>query len=155
MASGWSWRVSPPPRHPGRTRPHLAALAQDESLLPSFVRACPVAQKYLRLLGPLDWVAENNPKAYKRRLGCTTTMAASIGARLRYQLDWESEAYKQLYNQRTASERINSQAVELGIERPKIRNGQAIANINTLIFVECMKSDHRTARRLSPQATAL
>lgn len=67
--------------------------------------------------------------------GCTTTMATSIGARLRYQLDRESEVYKQLYHQRTANERINSQAVELGIERPKIRNGQAIANINTLIYV--------------------
>jgi hypothetical protein len=67
--------------------------------------------------------------------GCTTTMATAIGARLRYQLDRESETYKQLYNQRTANERINSQAVELGIERPKIRNGQAIANINTLIYV--------------------
>ncbi len=67
--------------------------------------------------------------------GCTTTMATSIGARLRYQLDRESETYKQLYNQRTANERINSQAVELGIERPKIRNGQAIANMNTLIYV--------------------
>ena len=27
------------------------------------------------------------------------------------------------------------QAVELGIERPKLRNGQAIANLNTLIYV--------------------
>jgi hypothetical protein len=37
--------------------------------------------------------------------------------------------------QRTATERVNSQAVELGIERPKLRNGQAIANQNTLIYV--------------------
>jgi hypothetical protein len=67
--------------------------------------------------------------------GCTTTMATSIGARLRYQLDRDSDRYKSVYNQRTATERINSQAVELGIERPKIRNGQAIANINTLIYI--------------------
>lgn len=67
--------------------------------------------------------------------GCTTTMASSIGARLRYQLDRDSDTYKQLYKQRTASERINSQAVELGIECPKLRNGQAIANINTLIYI--------------------
>lgn len=66
--------------------------------------------------------------------GCKTTLATSIGARLRYQLDRDSDLYKQVYNQRTASERINSQAVELGIERPKIRNGQAIANLNTLIY---------------------
>lgn len=66
--------------------------------------------------------------------GCITTVATSIGARIRHQLDREGEAYKQIYKQRTAVERINSQAVELGIERPKLRNGQAIANINTLIY---------------------
>jgi len=62
-------------------------------------------------------------------------MSTSIGARLRYQLDREGEAYKQVYKQRTANERINSQAKELGIERPHIRNGQAIANLNTRIYV--------------------
>jgi hypothetical protein len=67
--------------------------------------------------------------------GCTSTLAASVGARLRYQLDRQSDAYKQVYKQRTATERINSQAVDLGIERPRLRNGQAIANQNTLIYV--------------------
>jgi hypothetical protein len=67
--------------------------------------------------------------------GCTTTLPTSIGARLRYQLDRENPAYKAVYTQRTATERINSQAVELGIERPKIRNGHAIANQNTLIYI--------------------
>ncbi len=66
--------------------------------------------------------------------GCKTTIATSIGARLRHQLDRKTDAYKQVYKQRTAVERIFSQAVELGIERPRLRNGQAIANINTLIY---------------------
>ena len=65
--------------------------------------------------------------------GCTAMMPTSIGARLRYTLDREREAYKSLYRQRTAVERINSQAVALGIERPHLRNGRAIANQNTLI----------------------
>jgi hypothetical protein len=69
------------------------------------------------------------------RGGCTVEMPTSIGARLRYTLDRDSELYKQLYHQRTAVERINSQAVALGIERPHWRNGQAIANQNTLIYV--------------------
>ena len=47
----------------------------------------------------------------------------------------KSELYKQAYRQRTAVERINSQAVALGIERPHLRNGQAIANQNTLIYL--------------------
>jgi hypothetical protein len=62
-------------------------------------------------------------------------MPTSIGARLRYTLDRDSDAYKQIYKQRTAVERINSQAVALGIERPHIRNGAAIVNLNTLIYI--------------------
>jgi len=67
--------------------------------------------------------------------GCIAMMPTSIGARLRYTLDRESALYKNLYRQRTAVERINSQAVALGIERPHLRNGHAIANQNTLIYV--------------------
>ena len=66
--------------------------------------------------------------------GCKTTLATSIGARIRYQLDRDGEAYTELYKQRTATERVNSQAVDLGIERPKLRNGAAIANLNTLTY---------------------
>jgi hypothetical protein len=66
--------------------------------------------------------------------GCTATLPASIGARLRYTLDRQSQVYKDVYKQRTAVERIFSQAKELGIERPHLRNGQAIANWNTLIY---------------------
>lgn len=67
--------------------------------------------------------------------GCITTMPTSIGARLRYQLDRTTPAYQAVFDQRTATERINSLAVELGIERPHIRNGQAVANLNTLTYV--------------------
>ncbi len=80
-------------------------------------KACPIAHR--------NW----------RKGGCVTTMATSKGARLRYQLDRESDAYKNLYKQRTATERINAQAKELGIERPKLRNQQAITNQNTLLYV--------------------
>ena len=66
--------------------------------------------------------------------GCTVAMPTSPGARLRYTLDRESQAYKDIYKQRTAVERINSQAYALGIERPHIRNGAAITNLNTLIY---------------------
>lgn len=66
--------------------------------------------------------------------GCTTTMATSVGARIRYQLDRESAAYKALYSQRTLVERIFSQALALGIERPKLRNRCSITNWNTLTY---------------------
>lgn len=67
--------------------------------------------------------------------GCVTTLATGIGARLRHQIDRDSDLYKEIYDQRTATERINSQAVDLGIERPKLRNQQAITNLNTLTYV--------------------
>jgi hypothetical protein len=81
--------------------------------------------------------AEACPIAHKnwRKGGCIATLPTSIGARLRYQLDRNSPIYKEVYKQRTATERINSQAKELGIERPKLRNGQSITNQNTLIYI--------------------
>jgi hypothetical protein len=72
---------------------------------------------------------------HAKQQGCTATMPISIGARLRYTLDRDSDLYKQIYRQRSATERINSQAVALGIERPHLRNGSAIANQNTLIYL--------------------
>ena len=67
--------------------------------------------------------------------GCKSTLPTSIGVRIRYQLDRQSQAYKQLYKQRTAVERIFSQAVALGIERPRLRNQLAITNQNTLTYL--------------------
>jgi hypothetical protein len=62
-------------------------------------------------------------------------LAASSDARLRHQIDRKSDFYKEVYDQRSATERINSQAVDLGIERPKLRNQQAITNFNTLTYI--------------------
>ena len=67
--------------------------------------------------------------------GCVSTLPTSIGTRIRYQLDRESQAYLDIYRQRTAVERIFSQAVALGIERPKLRNQAAITNANSLIYI--------------------
>lgn len=67
--------------------------------------------------------------------GCMTTLATSIGARLRHTLNRDDPEYKNIYRQRTATERINSQAKEFGIERPKLRNQDSIRNITTLIYV--------------------
>ena len=80
--------------------------------------------------------------------GCLTTMGISVGARLRYLLDRDHPDYQWLYNQRTATERVNSQAKEIGIERPKLRNQQAITNQNTLIYVLInLRAYHRLRRR--------
>jgi hypothetical protein len=85
--------------------------------------------------------------------GCVTTLATSVGARIRYQLDRDSDIYKSVYNQRTATERINSQAKALGIERPRIRNRQAIANLNTLIYVLInLRALHRVRQKKRRQS---
>ena len=70
-----------------------------------------------------------------RGKGCISTLPAGQGARIRYTLDRSSQVYLDIYNQRTASERIFSQAAALGIERPHLRNGKAIANLNTLTYI--------------------
>jgi hypothetical protein len=67
--------------------------------------------------------------------GCKLTMPTAPGARIRYQLDRDGDLFKQIYRQRTAVERIFSQAVAVGIERPKLRNRAAIANCNTLTYL--------------------
>jgi hypothetical protein len=90
------------------------------------------------------------PHARWSKGGCVTTLPTSVGARLRCQLDRTSDAYKAVYKQRSATERVNSQAVELGIERPKLRNGQAIANLNTLIYVLINLRALQRLRQLPP-----
>jgi hypothetical protein len=91
--------------------------------------ACP-----LRFPQPTGEICPLEHKNWAKN-GCTSTLATSPGARLRYEIDRDGELYKQVYKQRTATERINSQAVALGIERPKLRNGHSIANHNTLTYV--------------------
>lgn len=99
-----------------------------------------VPHERIRYVCPLRYperTADACPVHHKNwaKSGCVTTMAASCGARLRYQIDRHSEQYQRIYKQRTATERINSQAVELGIERPRLRNGASIANHNSLTYV--------------------
>ncbi len=79
--------------------------------------------------------------------GCTAQFPTSIGARLRHQLVRDSHKYKVVYAQRTAVERIFSQALHLGIERPKLRNQLAITNHNSLIYLII---NNRALRRLLP-----
>lgn len=86
---------------------------------------------------PLKDSDQTCPIQHKKWLksGCTTRLPSSIGSRLRHQIDRDSTLYHDIYKQRTATERINALATELGIERPRLRNQQAITNQNTLIYV--------------------
>jgi hypothetical protein len=98
---------------------------------------CLIEHERGKYVCPLSTTHQRCPIRHPRwkKGGCTVMMPTSIGARLRHTLDRDSEPYKQHYRERTAVERINSQAVALGIERPHLRHGAAIANQNTLIYL--------------------
>jgi hypothetical protein len=55
---------------------------------------------------------------FVKGVGCVKYRNLERGAQLRVQLDRQSEEYDLAYDDRTAAERINSQAKGLGIERP-------------------------------------
>jgi hypothetical protein len=67
--------------------------------------------------------------------GCVKHINIEAGGWMRVRLDRQSDLYQQLYNQRTAAERINSQAKALGIETPKVRNIHSVVNLNTLTYL--------------------
>jgi hypothetical protein len=54
-----------------------------------------------------------------------------------------------IYRQRTSAERINSQAKDLGIERPKVRNGHSVSNLNTLTYVVINAKALQRARQIN------
>lgn len=67
--------------------------------------------------------------------GCVKDLNWHPGALMRVTLDRQSPLYRAVYVQRTACERINSQAKELGLERPRVHNGRSVANLNTLTYL--------------------
>lgn len=72
---------------------------------------------------------------FQKGKGCQKDLNDEPGGRARVLMDRTSPLYHAVYTQRTACERINSQAKELGIERPRVRNARAVANLNTLIYL--------------------
>ncbi len=74
-------------------------------------------------------------KQFQEAKGCVKHINSELGGLMRVTLNRESPLYKAIYTQRTSCERINSQAKELGIERPKVRNIHSVRNLNTLTYV--------------------
>jgi hypothetical protein len=90
--------------------------------------ACP-------LLTPTPTGQPCDHEQYAKGVGCVKHINVEAGGRLRVSLDRQSAEYRAVYRQRTAAERIYSQATALGIERPKARRQRTIANRNTLIYL--------------------
>ena len=76
----------------------------------------------------------NHPQ-FKKGCGCVKYKNLELGAQARLLLDRSSRVFKLGYAWRTTTERIFSQAKELGIERPRLRNLNSIRNHNTLIYI--------------------
>lgn len=72
---------------------------------------------------------------FRAGTGCVHGINLEPGGLLRATLDRQSDAFQTIYRQRTSAERINSQAVALGIERPKVRNAASVARLNTLTYI--------------------
>jgi hypothetical protein len=87
------------------------------------------------LLLPEPTGASCEHEQFKKGKGCVKDVNWERGGQARVTLDRDGPLYHAIYTQRTSAERINSQAKELGIERPKVRNGHSVANLNTLIYV--------------------
>jgi hypothetical protein len=67
--------------------------------------------------------------------GCVKDINCEPGGLMRVLLDRTSPLYHAVYTQRTAAERMNSQAKEFGIERPKVRNQRSVERLNTLTYI--------------------
>ncbi len=85
--------------------------------------------------------------------GCVKYINIELGGQMRVALDRQSAGYKAIYRQRTAAERINSQATALGIERPKVRNGCSVHNLNTLTYIVINARALERARAVNNHAT--
>jgi hypothetical protein len=98
------------------------------------------AQRYrCPLLFPQACGQTCDHEQFKKGKGCQKDLNDEAGGRARLLMDRTSPIYHAVYNQRTSCERINSQAKELGIERPRVRNKQSVTNLNTFIYLPSVR----------------
>jgi len=81
--------------------------------------------------------------------GCKTDINAERGGLMRLTLDRSSPLYRAIYCQRTSAERINSQAKELGIEHPRVRNQRSVERLNTLTYLLINAKALQRARQIN------
>jgi len=137
----------------------IAAIPLNQHAHPVFVRdadGTPRCPKGLRMVPTSAFAHTNGYRAQRYRCpllfpqatgetcdhaqftkgkGCVKDINVELGGLMRVTLDRSAPLYRLLYNRRTSCERINSQSQALGIERPKVRNGRSVANLNTLTYL--------------------
>jgi hypothetical protein len=108
------------------------------------------AQRYrCPLLFPEPTGEQCDHEQFRKAKGCVKDINLEAGGLQRITLDRQSPLYHAIYNKRTSCERINSQAKELGIERPKACNISSIRTLNTLIYLTINLKALERARRIN------
>ena len=122
-----------------RDRDGVPICAKQLRMLPSFQFDHTNGYRAQRFVCPLLFPQPTGQSCeheqFLKGKGCQKDPNWEVGGLMRVTLDRESPLYKLLYNQRTSCERINSQAKESGIERPKVHNGCSVSNLNTLTYI--------------------
>src|SRR6266571_3819321 len=86
---------------------------------------------------------------FRKGKGCVKDRNLEKGGLMRLMLDRQSPLFHAVYDQRTSCERINSQAKDFGIERPKARNIRSIRRLNTLIYITINAKALQKARAIN------
>ena len=108
------------------------------------------AQRYrCLLLFPARTGQTCQHQQFAKGKGCVKDINLEAGGLQRVTLDRSSPLYQAIYKQRTSCERINSQAKELGIERPKARNIRSVCKLNTLIYITINTKALQRARAIN------
>lgn len=103
------------------------------------------------LLVPVVTGATCPHEQFAKGPGCVKYLNIEAGGRMRVEVDRQSAAYRAIYRQRTAAERINSQATALGIERPRVRQRGSVRTLNTLTYLVINVRALQRARSLNAQ----
>ena len=123
------------PRDPDGTPRCWAGLRMHPTFQFQHTRGYRVQRFRCPLLFPEPTGATCQHAQFVKGKGCVKDPNWEKGGLMRALLDRHSPLYHAVYTQRTACERINSQAQALGIERPKVRNIRSVKNLNTLIYL--------------------
>jgi hypothetical protein len=129
-------RGHPPPERDEQGRPYCA---EGRRMTPSYTfdhtDGYPAQRFRCPLLVPAPTGATCPHDQFAKGPGCVKDRNIEAGGRMRVELDRQSEQHQALYRQRTAAERINSQATALGIERPAVRQQTSVRTLKTLTYL--------------------
>jgi hypothetical protein len=80
------------------------------------------------------WTGQTcNHEQFRKHKACVKDIKLEAGGLMRVTLELRWAPLSGKVPPTRLCERINSQAQSLGIERPKVRNGRSVANLNTLM----------------------